>query len=193
MAEEAVTGDVADFRTFMGAVIDRASFESIRGYIGEARAGGSTRVAVGGQADDETGFFIRPTVLETSDPKSKTMEEEIFGPVLTVYVYEDARFDDVLDLVDATSPYALTGSVFARSRALIRRATDRLVQAAGNLSINDKPTGAVVGRQPFGGARLSGTNDKAGSWLNLIRWTSPRTIKETFSPPEDFAYPAMRG
>jgi len=188
-----VTGDVADFRAFMGAVIDKASFEGICGYIREARAGGPCRIVIGGQADDSRGYFIRPTVIETSDPKSRTMEEEIFGPVLTVFVYDDDRFAEVLDLVDGTSPYALTGAVFARSRAMIGRATERLVHAAGNFYINDKPTGAVVGRQPFGGARLSGTNDKAGSWLNLIRWTSPRTIKETFSPSTRFAYPSMRG
>ncbi|MGD0782840.1 MAG: aldehyde dehydrogenase family protein, partial [Candidatus Aminicenantales bacterium] len=139
------------------------------------------------------GYFIHPTVIETADPRSRTMEEEIFGPVLTVFVYEDGRFEEILDLVDETSPYALTGSIFARDRSVIRKAGRRLLHAAGNLYINDKPTGATIGQQPFGGARMSGTNDKAGSFLNLLRWVSPRTIKENFVPTVDFTYPHMRG
>lgn len=192
MAEEAIVGDVSDFRTFMGAVIDKTSFSKIVGYIEEAKKSDEMKIEIGGFYDSTKGYFIHPTVIVTSNPKSKTMVEEIFGPVLTVYVYDDERFDEVMDLVDETSPYALTGSIFARDRAIIRKACQRLFQAAGNLYINDKPTGAVVGQQPFGGARLSGTNDKAGSFLNLLRWTSPRTIKENFAPPIDFTYPHMR-
>ena len=193
MAGEAVVGDVGDFRTFMGAVIDKSSFDNIVGYIERARKSQDARVEIGGRYDMSKGYFISPTVIETTDPRSRLMEEEIFGPVLAVFVYEDGRFDEVLDLVDGTSPYALTGSIFARDRSIIRRAARRLLHAAGNLYINDKPTGATIGQQPFGGARLSGTNDKAGSYLNLLRWVSPRTIKENFIPPVDFTYPHMRG
>jgi 1-pyrroline-5-carboxylate dehydrogenase len=192
MAGEARVGDVADFGTFMGAVIDKGSYDNIVGYIEHARHASDARIVIGGEHDDSKGYFIRPTVIETDNPNYRSMEEEIFGPVLTVYVYSDDRFEDVLDLVDRTSPYALTGSVFSRDRSILRRASERLLQAAGNLYFNDKPTGAVVGQQPFGGARLSGTNDKAGSWLNLLRWTSPRTIKENFAPPTDYAYPHMK-
>jgi 1-pyrroline-5-carboxylate dehydrogenase len=191
LASSALVGDVADFRTFMGAVIDRAAFDSIVSYIEYARASKEAAIVAGGGHDDRRGYFIGPTVVETTDPDFKTMREEIFGPVLTVFVYDDRDFAKTLDLVDATSPYALTGAVFSNDRALIRMALDKLVQAAGNFSINDKPTGAVVGQQPFGGARMSGTNDKAGSYLNLLRWTSPRTIKESFDPPRDIAYPHM--
>ena len=193
MAGEAQVGDVGDFRTFMGAVIDKSSFENIVGYIEQARESQEARVEIGGRYDVSKGYFIHPTVIETTNPRSRTMEEEIFGPVLSVYIYEDCRFNEVLDLVDETSPYALTGSIFARDRSIIRRAGRRLLHAAGNLYINDKPTGATIGQQPFGGARLSGTNDKAGSYLNLLRWVSPRTIKENFVPPVDFTYPHMHG
>jgi len=193
MAGEAMVGDVGDFRTFMGAVIDKSSFDNIIGYIEQARESQEAKVEIGGRYDASKGYFVHPTVLATSDPRSRTMEEEIFGPVLTIFVYEDSRFDEVLGLVDETSPYALTGSIFARDRSVIRRAGQRLLHAAGNLYINAKPTGATVGQQPFGGARLSGTNDKAGSYLNLLRWVSPRTIKENFTPPVEFDYPHMRG
>ena len=191
MAGEARVGDVGDFRSFMGAVIDRAAFERITRYIEEARASREAEVAIGGEADDTKGFFIRPTVIRTSDPKSRGMTEEIFGPVLTVYVYDDRRFEETLALIDGTSPYALTGSIFGRDRAMIRTALDRLTQAAGNIYINDKPTGAVVGQQPFGGGRLSGTNDKAGGDFNMLRWTSPQAVKENFLPPKDPFYPHM--
>ena len=153
------------------------------------------RVAVltgaGGKGDDKVGWFVRPTVIETTDPDFKLLKEELFGPILTIYPYADGKFEDTLDLVDRTSPYGLTGAIFARDRQAIRKASETLVNAAGNFYINDKPTGAVVGLQPFGGARASGTNDKAGSILNLIRWTSPRVIKETYAPPTDHRYPFM--
>jgi 1-pyrroline-5-carboxylate dehydrogenase len=191
LAASAPVGDVADFRTFMGAVIDQAAFDSIVSFIEQARSSSKARIIIGGTHDASRGFFIPPTVIETADPRFKTMEEEIFGPVLTVYVYPDGDFEPTLDLVDATSPYALTGAIFATERRTIRLALDRLAHAAGNVSVNDKPTGAVVGQQPFGGARMSGTNDKAGSYLNLLRWTSPRTIKECFDPPRRAAYPHM--
>jgi 1-pyrroline-5-carboxylate dehydrogenase len=191
MAGEAIVGDVADFRTFMGAVIDEKAFDNISGYVDLAEKSPEAKIVVGGRRDKTTGFFIRPTIIETVNPRFKTMEDEIFGPVLTVFVYEDDRFEEVLDLVDTTSPYGLTGSVFARDRAAVRMAARRLLQAAGNLYINDKPTGAVIGQQPFGGARMSGTNDKAGSWFNLLRWTSPRSIKENFTPPNEYRYAHM--
>ncbi len=184
-------GDVSDFRNFMGAVINRESFDKIVSYIEGAKASGDAEVAIGGKYDDSKGYFIHPTVIEAKTPDYKSMEEEIFGPVLTVYVYEDGKEIETLDLLDQTSPYALTGAVFSDSRENIRIATDMLENAAGNFYINDKPTGAVVGQQPFGGARASGTNDKAGSKLNLLRWVSPRTIKENFCPPTDFTYPHM--
>jgi 1-pyrroline-5-carboxylate dehydrogenase len=184
-------GDVSDFRNFMGAVIDRASFENIGGYIAAAKAGPGMKVIAGGNLRGEQGWFVDPTLVESEDPKSKLMCEEIFGPVVTLHPYPEARWQQTLKLVDETSPYALTGAVWARDRAVITDATRTLRQAAGNFYINDKPTGAVVGQQPFGGARASGTNDKAGSLWNLIRWVSPRTIKETFSPPTDFRYPFM--
>jgi 1-pyrroline-5-carboxylate dehydrogenase len=191
MADEAIVGDVADFRTFMGAVIDEKAFDRISGYIELAGRSAEAEILIGGRRDKKSGYFIRPTVIKTANPRFKTMEDEIFGPVLTVFVYEDDRFEEVLDLVDGTSPYGLTGSIFARDRAFIRTAARRLMQAAGNLYINDKPTGAVIGQQPFGGARMSGTNDKSGSWLNLLRWTSPRAIKENFTPPVEYRYPHM--
>jgi 1-pyrroline-5-carboxylate dehydrogenase len=180
-------GDVADFRTFMGAVIDQGAFTTIRGYVEAARtARGKARILCGGGCDDSKGWFIEPTVIEARDPHFLTMREEIFGPVLTVHVYPAKDFVPTLRLCDETSPYALTGAVFARDRAAILTASRELVGAAGNFYINDKPTGAVVGQQPFGGSRASGTNDKAGSYLNLLRWTSPRTVKETFDPPRDY-------
>jgi 1-pyrroline-5-carboxylate dehydrogenase len=191
MAQQARVGDVRDFRNFMGAVIDRAAYDRITGYIAEARASRDSEVVIGGDADDAKGYFIRPTVVRTDDPRSRGMSEEIFGPVLTVYVYPDRSFDETLGLVDGTSPYALTGSIFGRDRALIRLALERLSQAAGNVYINDKPTGAVVGQQPFGGGRMSGTNDKAGGYFNMLRWTSPQSVKENFLPPRDPFYPYM--
>jgi len=184
-------GDPVDFTNFLGAVIDRKAFDRIAGYVALARESTDAEILVGGQTDDTTGYFIRPTVVVTTDPHHRLMEEEIFGPVLTIYVYPDAQFVETLDLCDQTSPYALTGAVFAQDRYAIHTAYRRLRYAAGNFYINDKPTGAVVGMQPFGGSRASGTNDKAGSTLNLLRWVTPRTIKETFVPPMDHRYPHM--
>lgn len=184
-------GSVEDFGNFVNAVIDERSFDKIAGYIDKAKANPKCKIVVGGGYDKSEGFFIEPTVIETTDPKSVTMCEEIFGPVLTMFVYDDAKFEETLDLVDSTSPYALTGAVIAQDRIAVELATKRLRQAAGNFYINDKPTGAVVGQQPFGGARASGTNDKAGSALNLYRWLSARTIKETFNPPTDYRYPFL--
>ena len=185
-------GDPRDFKNFIGAVIDEKSFDKIAGYIdGLKKDKKHIKVIAGGKYDKSKGWFIEPTVAVTTDPKSTTMVEEIFGPVLTVYVYPDAKWNDTLKLVDSTSEYALTGSIFARDRGVIAQATEALRHSAGNFYINDKPTGAVVGQQPFGGARGSGTNDKAGSHLNLIRWVSPRTIKETLVPPTDHRYPFL--
>ncbi len=189
---DAITqGDVADFRNFMGAVIDRKAYSNHMEAIGFARKADGAKVVAGGKGDDKVGWFIRPTVIETSDPNFRLLREELFGPILTVYPYADGKFSETLDLCDRTSPYGLTGAIFARDRQAIRQASETLVNAAGNFYINDKPTGAVVGLQPFGGARASGTNDKAGSILNLIRWTSPRMIKETYVPPTDHRYPFM--
>jgi 1-pyrroline-5-carboxylate dehydrogenase len=182
-------GDVTDFRNFVGAVIDRKSFSKISDYLSDASK--NAKVVAGGTARGEEGYFIEPTLVETRDPGYRLLCEEIFGPVVTAYVNPDARFTETLELVDRTSPYALTGAIFARDRAAIREAAALLRNAAGNFYINDKPTGAVVGQQPFGGARASGTNDKAGSKLNLTRWVSARAVKETFSPPRDYAYPFM--
>ncbi len=184
-------GDVEDFTNFMGAVIDAAAFESIKEYIDYAKASPDAEIIFGGGCDASHGYFIEPTVVLTTDPGFRLMKEEIFGPVLTLFVYPDNELDRALELCDQGSPYALTGSVFAQDRAAVAKITHRLRDAAGNFYINDKPTGAVVGQQPFGGARASGTNDKAGSKWNLIRWTSPRAIKETFVPPKHFAYPFM--
>ncbi|RME96222.1 MAG: L-glutamate gamma-semialdehyde dehydrogenase [Bacteroidetes bacterium] len=184
-------GTTEDFTNFINAVIDERSFDKISGYIAQARQDEGVEILAGGNCDKSTGYFIEPTVLLVEDPHYRTMEEEIFGPVLSVYVYPDEEFDKTLELVDGTSPYALTGSIFAREREAINLATDKLRHAAGNFYINDKPTGAVVGQQPFGGARASGTNDKAGSVLNLYRWISPRTIKENFVPPTDYRYPFL--
>ncbi|NOT10000.1 MAG: L-glutamate gamma-semialdehyde dehydrogenase [Gemmatimonadales bacterium] len=184
-------GDVADFRNFMGAVIDGRSFEKLTGYLAQAKKDRGVTILAGGGADGKKGWFIEPTLLQTKDPKYRTMCEELFGPVLSVYVYPDKEWRSTLTLVNSTSPYALTGAVFSDDRAAAIEAGAALRQAAGNFYINDKPTGAVVGQQPFGGARASGTNDKAGSVLNLLRWVSPRTIKETFVPPHDYRYPFM--
>ena len=184
-------GDVRDFRNFMGAVIDRRAFTRIKGTIDHARAAEETTILTPGHPDDRKGWFIPPTVIETTNPTSRTMVEEIFGPVLTVYVYEDRNWDAALRLVDESTPYGLTGAVLAQDRGALVEATTRLTHAAGNFYINDKPTGAVVGQQPFGGSRASGTNDKAGSALNLQRWASVRAIKETLVPPKDWRYPFM--
>jgi 1-pyrroline-5-carboxylate dehydrogenase len=174
----------------MGAVIDANAFRQHREAIEEAKAQGRTIVA-GGTTDDSEGFFVEPTVIETSDPDDRLLREELFGPIVTAFVYPDSKWQDTLELVDATSPYALTGAVFARDRGALEEAGEALRYAAGNFYVNDKPTGAVVGQQPFGGARASGTNDKAGSMWNLIRWVSPRTIKETFVPATDYRYPFL--
>jgi 1-pyrroline-5-carboxylate dehydrogenase len=175
----------------MNAVIDKAAFDTITGYIELTRKSKDAKIIFGGKADASKGYFIEPTVVLVKDPHFVTMEEEIFGPVLSVYIYEDKRFDETLRLGDRTSPYALTGAVFAKDRDAIVKATEVLRHAAGNFYINDKPTGAVVGQQPFGGARCSGTNDKSGSYLNLLCWVSPRTIKENLLPPTDYRYPFM--
>ncbi len=184
-------GGTEDFSNFINAVIDEKSFDKIAKYIDNAKASADVEVIAGGNYDKSKGYFIEPTVLLTKDPKYTTMCEEIFGPVITIYVYDEIDFEATMDLVDSTSPYALTGSIFSRDRYAAERATKRLENAAGNFYINDKPTGAVVGQQPFGGARGSGTNDKAGSMINLLRWVSPRTIKETFVPPKDYRYPFL--
>ncbi|MDW8334080.1 MAG: L-glutamate gamma-semialdehyde dehydrogenase [Bacteroidia bacterium] len=189
--KEIKPGSPEDFSNFFTAVIDERAFDKISGYIEAVKQEPSATLLCGGGYDKSEGYFIEPTVFLTSDPQSLTMREEVFGPVLTVYVYPDERWRETLELCDRTSPYALTGAVFARERAAIVEATDILRHAAGNFYINDKPTGAVVNQQPFGGGRASGTNDKAGSMLNLLRWVSPRTVKETFVPPLDWRYPFM--
>ncbi len=189
MMDEITVGDVRDFRNFMGAVIDKRAFDKITSYIEGART--TAKIIAGGTSDASKGYFIRPTLIETQDPGYRTLCEEIFGPVLTVYVYDDAKWTETLTLVDSTSPYALTGAIFSQDRQAVREAASALRYAAGNFYINDKPTGAVVGQQPFGGARASGTNDKAGSKLNLVRWVSARTVKENFNPPRDYRYPFM--
>jgi 1-pyrroline-5-carboxylate dehydrogenase len=191
MIDEIKMGDVADFRNFMGAVIDAKAFKKLSGYLERARKDRGVKIVAGGGADDKKGWFIEPTLIQVSNPQYRTMCEELFGPVLTVYVYPDKQWKQTLRTVDTTSPYALTGAVFARDRGVVEEATATLRHAAGNFYINDKPTGAVVGQQPFGGSRASGTNDKAGSFLNLIRWVSPRSIKETLVPPTDYRYPFM--
>ncbi len=184
-------GPTEDFSNFFNAVIDEKAFDKIAGYIEKARENSLNEIIAGGKYDKSKGYFIEPTVVVTKDPQSLTMCEEIFGPVITIYVYDGENFEETLNLVDQTSMYALTGAIFSRDRYAIDLATKKLVNAAGNFYINDKPTGAVVGQQPFGGARGSGTNDKAGSVLNLLRWVSPRTIKETFVPPTDYRYPFL--
>jgi 1-pyrroline-5-carboxylate dehydrogenase len=189
MMKEIRMGDVRDFGNFMSAVIDRKAFDKISSYVTHGKR--NAKILQGGGTDGREGFFIEPTLVQTDDAGYKLLCEEIFGPVVTTYVYPDRKWNDTLRIVDETSPYALTGAVFATDRAAIRHAASALRNAAGNFYINDKPTGAVVGQQPFGGARASGTNDKAGSKLNLIRWVNTRTIKETLSPPRDFKYPFM--
>jgi 1-pyrroline-5-carboxylate dehydrogenase len=189
MQAEIKVGDVNDFRNFMGAVIDQKAFDRISGYLADAKK--RAKIICGGGADDKVGYFIEPTLVETKDPNYRLMCEEIFGPVVTAHVYDDAKWSQTLKIVDSTSPYALTGAVFARDRAAVAEAHVALRNAAGNFYVNDKPTGAVVGQQPFGGARASGTNDKAGSKMNLLRWVSARTVKETLVPPTDYRYPFM--
>jgi len=184
-------GDVADFRNFMGAVIDRRAFNRLRDHLERAKADPGVEIIAGGGTDDSVGYFVEPTLLKVDDPNYRLMCEEIFGPVLTAHVYPAGRWAETLALVDRTGPYALTGAVFARDRAALAQADRALRYSAGNYYVNDKPTGAVVGQQPFGGARASGTNDKAGSILNLLRWVSARAIKETFAPPKDYRYPFM--
>jgi 1-pyrroline-5-carboxylate dehydrogenase len=184
-------GAPTDFRNFMTAVIDKGAFENIKSYIDYAKASADAEVLTGGECDKSRGYFIRPTLLRAKVPDFKLMVEEIFGPVLTVYVYPDNEFEKTLEICDRTSPYALTGAIFARERSAVHTAMQKLRHAAGNFYINDKPTGAIVNQQPFGGARASGTNDKAGSALNLVRWISARTIKETFLPLNDYRYPFM--
>ncbi|MBR9921706.1 MAG: L-glutamate gamma-semialdehyde dehydrogenase [Bacteroidetes bacterium] len=184
-------GSPEDFGNFITAVIDERAFDKISGYIAQARKDDDAEIVAGGGYEKAVGYYIEPTVILAKDPHYRTMEEEIFGPVLTIYVYEDEKFEETLDLVDSTSPYALTGALFAKDRRVVNMASERLKNAAGNFYINDKPTGAVVGQQPFGGARASGTNDKAGSILNLFRWVSARAIKENFVPPTDYRYPFL--
>lgn len=184
-------GDPKDFRNFVNAVIDEKAFDRIASYIDKAKASPDAEILIGGNYDKSVGYFIEPTVIKTNDPQYLTMCEEIFGPVITIYEYPDAEWEKTVHILDNTSPYALTGAFFAQDRNAIQQGSDLLVNAAGNFYINDKPTGAVVGQQPFGGARRSGTNDKAGSYLNLIRWVSPRTIKENLVPPTDYRYPFM--
>ena len=186
-------GNVEDFGNFINAVIDEKSFDKITSFISDAKNNSETSIIAGGDFDKSKGYFIHPTIIEAKDPKYRTMCEEIFGPVLTLHVYDENKFEETLSLVDSTSPYALTGSVIAQDRYAIEMATHKLRNAAGNFYINDKPTGAVVGQQPFGGARASGTNDKAGSMLNMYRWLSARSIKETFVPPIDYRYPFLKG
>ena len=185
-------GDARDFTNFMTAVIDQRSFDKITGYIDRAKENSSCDIVVGGNYDGSVGWFIEPTIIVTSDPRSETMIDEIFGPVLTVYVYDDEKFDEVLSLCDESSPYALTGSIFADNESDIQKAFNALRFTAGNFYINDKPTGAVVAQQPFGGARASGTNDKAGGPLNLLRWISPRSVKRTYEPPQNWDYEFMK-
>jgi 1-pyrroline-5-carboxylate dehydrogenase len=189
MIKDIRIGDVQDFRNFMGAVIDKKAFDKHAEYLAEAKQ--KEAVIAGGGTRGDQGFFVEPTLVETKDPGSRLLREEIFGPVVTAYPYDDAKWKETLELVDSTSPYALTGAVFARDRTAVREAASALRNAAGNFYVNDKPTGAVVGQQPFGGARASGTNDKAGSKLNLVRWVSARSVKETFAPPRDYRYPFM--
>ena len=184
-------GPVEDFENFVNAVIDEKSFDKLAKYIDEAKADANVEIVAGGTYDKSIGWFIQPTVLRVTDPFYVTMSTELFGPVLSIYVYDDHDFEKTMEIIDKTSIYALTGSIISKDRYAIARATDKLKNAAGNFYINDKPTGAVVGQQPFGGARGSGTNDKAGSMINLLRWVSPRTIKETFDPPKDYKYPFL--
>ena len=191
-ADEVSMGDVCDFDNFINAVIDETSFDNISSYIEYAKAASDAQIVVGGKCDKSKGYFVEPTVIQTSNPHFKSIEEEIFGPVLTVYVYEDADLEEDIKLCDTTSPYGLTGAVFGRDRVAVKKVADALRYTAGNFYINDKPTGAVVGMQPFGGSRASGTNDKAGGEFNLIRWVIPRAIKETLVTPTDYRYTYMK-
>jgi 1-pyrroline-5-carboxylate dehydrogenase len=184
-------GDVRDFSNFMNAVIDKGAFDTITSYIDYAKKSNEAEIISGGNYDSSKGFFIEPTIIETTNPKFKSMEEEIFGPVLTLYVYDDNKYEETLQICNDTSPFSLTGAIFAQDRYAVAVADKALANASGNFYINDKPTGAVVGQQPFGGARASGTNDKAGSYLNLLRWVSARTIKENFIPPTNYRYPFL--
>jgi len=184
-------GDIRDFSNFMGAVIDQNSYNDQKAAIDAAKVASDAKIIAGGHCDDSRGFFVRPTVIQADNPSYPTMAHELFGPVLTLHVYDESKWEELLDVVDRTSPYALTGAVFSEDRYALHTAVHKLRHAAGNFYINDKPTGAVVGQQPFGGSRMSGTNDKAGSALNLLRWISPRTIKETFVPPTDYRYPYL--
>jgi len=184
-------GPPEDFTNFFNAVIDEVSFDILAGFIDRAKKDADAEVIIGGSYDKSVGFFIEPTVILTTNPKYITMEEELFGPVLTLYVYDDDKIPETIDILNDTSQYALTGAIFSQDRYAIECLTKKLSNCAGNFYINDKPTGAVVGQQPFGGARGSGTNDKAGSMINLLRWVSPRTIKENFVPPKDYRYPFM--
>jgi 1-pyrroline-5-carboxylate dehydrogenase len=183
-------GDVADHDTFMGAVISQASHQKLSRVLASAREDAGVKLISGGKTWSDPGYFVEPTVLEVNDPKHALMKEELFGPVLSVFVYDDAAWEDTLQLIDATSPYALTGSIFCTDRFALHHAEQVLINAAGNLYLNDKPTGAMIGQQPFGGGRASGTNDKAGSYLNLLRWASPRVVKETYLPPRDWQFGA---
>ncbi|HBE42290.1 MAG TPA: hypothetical protein DDW27_13990 [Bacteroidales bacterium] len=191
MISEIRTGDVTDLNNFMNAVIDEPAFDRIMSYIDKAKESPDVKIMAGGRGNKSKGYFIEPTILITKDPHHILMEEEIFGPVITMFIYDDDKFDETLKLCDETSPYGLTGSVFCRDKYAMIKACRVLRYSAGNFYINDKPTGAMVGQQPFGGSRASGTNDKAGSHLNLLRWVSPRTIKETLIPATDFRYPYM--
>jgi 1-pyrroline-5-carboxylate dehydrogenase len=184
-------GDIEDFTNFMGAVIDKGAYESIKSYIDYAKEAKDAEIITGGNCDNKKGYFIEPTTIVTTDPHFKSMQEEIFGPVMTIYVYDDDKFDETLELCNNTSPYALTGAIWSQDREILVKMSDKLKNAAGNFYINDKPTAAVVGQQPFGGGRASGTNDKAGSAMNILRWMTVRSIKETFVPPKDWRYPFM--
>ena len=192
MKSEIKVGDVREFPNFVNAVIDEKAFDDIMGYVNFAKDSDEAEIVFGGTGDKSVGYFVEPTLILTTNPHFETMEKEIFGPVMTIYLYDDEKFEETLDLCDQTSPYALTGAIFATDRYIVAQACEKLRYAAGNFYINDKPTGAMVGMQPFGGARGSGTNDKAGSDFNLLRWISPRTIKETFVPASDFKYPFMK-
>ena len=192
MCAEIKMGDVCEPMNYVNAVIDEASFDKCKSYIDYAAAASDAKIVVGGKCDKTVGWFVEPTVIETTNPHFKSMEEEIFGPIITVYPYDDDKVEEALQLCDETSPYGLTGAVFGRDRMAVEQMTDRLCYTAGNFYINDKPTGAVVGMQPFGGARASGTNDKAGGEFNLIRWMIPRVIKETLVSPTDYRYTYMK-
>jgi 1-pyrroline-5-carboxylate dehydrogenase len=191
MISEMQMGDVTNFRNFVNAVIDEGAFNKIMSYIDKARSSADAQIIAGGNGDKSKGFFVEPTLILTSNPHFATMEEEIFGPVMTIYVYKDDQFGETLKVCDETSPYALTGAIFSNDKYATIKACRILRYSSGNFYFNDKPTGAMVGQQPFGGSRASGTNDKAGSHLNLLRWVSPRTIKETLIPATDFKYPFM--